>query len=189
MFNQVDYRKVPGFGWLVVGQRTARKLGLTQYATPTAMCAKGHISPMSVRNGKCVKCLAIFARNKKVEMTNDEAFMFWRKKLKLPRVISVSNPRYVYVVENMPYPRIKDAVEMTGLAESVIYYRCKQDGYPDYQKIPTNNRQGQQYSYQCGKNEYNTIYQAVAGEDITAAVLLDRFNDKKLSDWKKLRIY
>lgn len=186
--NYVLYRKIEGFGWFVVGWSDAKKMGLTQYATPSGQCAKGHTAPMSVAKTRCVKCLAIKSRNKGDELTKEQARVYWRSKLKLPRNITVESPRYVYVIENMPYTSLKEAEQLTGIPTSVMYYRCSQDEFNDYHKLPTNFTNRQQYIYKCGDVEYTTIAKAVEGTGLNSQVIMIRMHDPKWTDWEKIAV-
>ena len=188
MFDTIMYRKIEGFGWYVVGYAAAKQLGVKHYATPSAMCARDHHAPMSTQKTKCIKCLAIEARNKGSVMTKEEAREFWRRKLKLPRVITVKSPRYVYVVENMPYTKLSEAEEMTGVAASVLYGRCDKDSFTDYHKITTNYPQSQHNIYRCGDNEYTSLTAAVEGEGLNSQVIMIRFSSPNFPDWYKHKI-
>jgi len=184
----VMYRMIEGFGWYVVGYSKAKSLGLTHYATPNSLCAKGHVAPMLVARTKCIKCLSIEARNKGGKMSKERAREYWRRKLKLPRQAETQNARFVYVVENMPYAKISEASHMSGLPESLIYYRCQQEAFTDYHKLPTKFKLGQQFVYWCAGREYITIKDAGAGEKITHQELIKRFADPEFPTWFKQRV-
>lgn len=138
--NVVLFRKIEDYGWYVVGYRPAKKMGMRFYATEAGVCARGHHSPMSVEHVKCLRCTIIDKRNKpKVEhKSKEEAREYWRQKLKLPREeLCPENPRYVYVVENVPYTTLIEAEKVTGLTKGMIGGRCKNDSYLDYHQLPT----------------------------------------------------
>ena len=171
-----------------MGYKDARRLGLKHYALPAMQCARGHVAPFSVEKTACVKCIAVSARKKDAGMTNEQAFEFWRRKLKLPKVEDTSRVRFVYVVENLPYTRISDAANMTGLPEGIIYQRCGMESFPDYQKLPTQYKLGQQFIYYCDDNKYPTAPDAAKAEGITAHILFDRINNSALPGWYKRKI-
>ena len=183
-----DYRLIPDFGWHVVTYTRAKDLGMQHYSTFTSMCAKGHLAPMSVEKAKCIKCLAIEARNKGVQMTDAESFEFWRRKLKLPRIENPGKNRCVFVVENMPYTKMADAVRMSGVPEGIIHRRCGEESFPDYQKIPTRFVSRQSHVYKCGNNEYTTMKKAAEGEGIHFYVVANRVCSSKWPDWVKIKV-
>lgn len=185
--NKITYRLIPGHGWYVCGFTQARKMGLQYYALMGPTCARGHVAPMSVHKTKCIKCLAIEARNKQPEMTNEQSFEFWRRKLKLPKV-DPKGRRFVYVAENMPYTKLSEAAEMTGLTPAVIYARCKMESFPSFQQIPTKYKRTQSYVYYCGRNEYNSVGEAAIGEKMKPHIVIARFSDSDWPKWFKSKI-
>ncbi len=189
MFEQIDYRKIEGFGWYVVTYLAAKKLGFKHYATEKAQCARGHRAPFSVERTKCIKCLAIEARNKDTGMSNERAFEFWRRKLKLPKIINPNRCRYVYVVENIPYTKLSDAASMVGIPETIIFSRCEQEAFPDYQKIPTKYGMGVQNIYCCDGREYTNVTAGARGEGIKPYEFLTRITSPKFPTWIKKRLF
>lgn len=188
MFKSILYKKLDKFGWYVVGYKDAKRLGLKHYALPAIHCARGHVAPFLVEKTACVKCIAVSARNKDASMTKQQAFEFWRRKLKLPLIIDPTNVRFIYVVENMPYTRISEAAHMTGLPEGIIYQRCAMDSFSDYHKLPTKYKMGQQFIYYCDGNNYSTAPEACRAEGITSYILFDRINNDVLPEWYKKKI-
>ncbi len=188
MFNKVNYTKIEGFGWYVEGVRAAQKLGLKNYATPTATCKKGHKSPFSVAKKKCVRCITIIARNRGKYRSNEQTFIYWRRRLKLPIVKDTTNVRYVYIVENMPYPKITDAVLMTKIPVNVIYRRCQQEAWPDYQMIPTKFKRKQLHVYYCENNEYQSLPSAAKGQGISTQEVMFNIHNVTKTDWYRVKV-
>lgn len=188
MFNKVTYRKIEGFGWYIIGVRVAQRLGLKNYASPSAVCKSGHTSPFSVHRKKCVRCITINARNRGNDRSNEETFEYWRKRLKLPMVKDTSNVRYVYIVENMPYPKLNDAVQMTKIPLNVIYRRCQQEAWPTYQMIPTQFKLRQVHAYYCEGNEYHSLPGAAKGQKISTQQVMFNIQNKTMSNWYRVKI-
>ena len=188
MFKLVTYRFIKDFGWYVVDIRAAKAIGVTRYSNWRGRCKRGHIAPFSVLRRKCVVCLAIIARNKGKGRTNEESFRYWTLRLKLSNVKDTENVRYIYVVENMPYPRMSDAVKMTKLTESIIYARCQQEAWPAYQMIPTKFKLRQLHVYYCDGREYNSLPNAAKGEKISTQSVMFNIHNPKLTKWYRQKV-
>lgn len=143
--NYIQYRKIDGHGWLIVGRASAAEHYAEFYVKSTGVsCRRRHHAPIYVENNRCLKCVELGYHDvpigdfltidtdpdKPVDIERIQDF--WRKKLDLEdydHSLSDRMHHSIYVIDGVAYFSLKQIREDLKIAGGTLNNRCASTKY------------------------------------------------------------
>lgn len=140
-YNYILYRKLPTYGWFIVGRHVARENNETVYVNEaTVSCTRRHLAPIYVNTNHCSACVKAGHYNVPIghALTLDldpgkpvalkPIAAYWRKRLKI-KVVKGKEYNNVFIINGVPFYSARDACEVYNVSTATIRNRCLNTNY------------------------------------------------------------
>ncbi len=197
--NYTMYRKIPDYGWIIVGRPAAARHHAKFYVGNSGVsCRRRHYAPIYVENNRCAKCVQL--RHYEVPLGEtltididpdqpvdiDRIAEFWRKKLGLP-LYKKGRFHYVFIIDDVPYFSRQHLRESVLVIPQTIANRCKstKHEFANYVSIKVPGNAGK-FSYCINGTTYLTQRDAAKAMKVPQAVVSIRCNSPEWTTWSKV---